>query len=40
MNVESEVGAIPRHEKVDKHLKILNDVNSQATFAISGKNFL
>ena len=30
---------IQRHEKVDKHLKRLNDVNSQATFAFSGQNF-
>ena len=30
---------IQRHEKVDKHLKRLNDINSQATFAFSGQNF-
>ena len=39
LNVVSGVGVIQRHEKVDKHLKRLNDVNSQATFASSGQNF-
>ena len=35
----SRVGAIQKHEKVEKHLKRLNDVNSQATFTSSGQNF-
>ena len=39
LNVESGVGVIQRHERVDKHLKRLNDVNPQATFASSGQNF-
>ena len=39
MNVESGDGAIQRHEKADKHLKILNDINSQAIFASGGQNF-
>ena len=39
LNVESGVGVIQRHEKVDKHLKRLNDVNSPATCASSGQNF-
>ena len=37
--MESGIGVIQRHEKVDKHLKRLNDVNSQATFASSGQIF-
>ena len=37
--MESGVGVIQRHEKADKHLKRLNDVNSQARFASSGQNF-
>ena len=39
LNVESGVGLIQRHEKFDKYLERLNDVNSQATFASSGQNF-
>ena len=37
--MESGVGVNQRHEKVDKHLKRLNDVNCQATFASSVQNF-
>ena len=39
LNVVSRVGVIQKHEKVEKHLKRLNDVNSQATFTSSGQNF-
>ena len=37
--MESGVGVIQRHEKVDKHIKRLNDTKSQATFVSNGKNF-
>lgn len=39
LNVEFGIGVIQRHEKVNKHLKRLNDANSQATFASSGQDF-